>query len=211
MAKMLLSQCIRCPLHKNRTQVVKGRGNRDANLMFLGEAPGQQEDEHGIPFYPKAPAGKVLTKHINSLNMKRKDVWITNVCKCRPLKNRNPFANEINSCYPWLRKELIIIRPGIIVALGGVALFAMTGRNTISKNRGKFLMLPELIPPTDGKDVSQGIYLMVTYHPAALCYGSSDSRKEKKQAMIDDFKMLGEWYFNRKLPEIEIAESRIWS
>lgn len=209
--KVLLSECQKCQLNKYRIKTVKGTGNRNANLMFLGLSPGNTENETGIPFNPKAAAGKMLTKLIHKiLKMKRSDVWITNTVKCHTPSNRAPFAYEINACYPWFRKELKVVKPGVIVALGGVALSALVNRSNIKNNRGKFLMLPNTIPVLLNKSEfpsMRSVYVVATYHPAAVCYGSKEHRAEIKQAMIDDFKMLHKWYVQRTMPEVEVVKA----
>lgn len=158
--------CRKCGLCKDRKNVVFGSGNPEADLMFVGEAPGYEEDVQGEPFVGRA--GQLLTKMIEekrSLNMRRKDVYIANVLKCRPPGNRNPGGEEIVLCFPHLAKQIEIIRPKIICALGAFA--AQTLLNTkesIGSLRGKFY---------DYK----GIKLLATYHPAYLLRNSNDKAK----------------------------------
>lgn len=149
-----VSVCTECQLHKTRSNVVFGEGNTDARLMFIGEGPGAEEDRQGRPFVGRA--GQLLTKMINAMGLEREDVFITNIVKCRPPQNRNPFKDEISTCIGYLHKQIEIIKPEVIISLGGVA--AQTLLNTekgISRLRGKFTEL-------------NGIKLMPTFHPAYL-------------------------------------------
>ncbi len=130
-------QCTKCELSNNRTNVVFGVGNPDADLMFVGEAPGYYEDKQGEPFVGKA--GQLLTKIIESIGMKRGDVYIANILKCRPPDNRNPNTNEIVMCSPHLIRQIEIIRPKIICALGTFAAQTLLDtKETIGKLRAKF-------------------------------------------------------------------------
>ena len=187
---MKLSECQKCVLYKHRTQVVKGRGNKKALSMWVGEAPGRNEDQYGIPFWPKAPAGKNLTKMIGYAGFSRDEVWITNANKCRPKDNRTPKATEADACFVWLENEIRVIKPGVIVTLGANALRVMIGSSKISQFRGRFLFI-------------QGVYFVAMYHPAAICYGTEERREEIKNFNIQDSKMIYEYFFNRILPEVE--------
>ncbi len=156
-------KCNQCELYKSRNNLVFGTGNDNANLMFVGEAPGYYEDQKGEPFVGKA--GELLTKIIKAIDMEREDVYIANILKCRPPENRNPNANEIISCSPFLTEQIKIISPEVICALGTFA--AQTLLNTkesIGRLRGKF------------HDYN-GIKLMATYHPAYLLRNTRDKRK----------------------------------
>ena len=158
-----VKKCTKCDLCKNRTNVVFGTGDPDADLMFVGEAPGYYEDEQGEPFVGRA--GQLLTKIIESIGMKRGDVYIANILKCRPPENRNPDANEIVMCSPHLIRQIEIIRPKIICALGTFA--AQTLLNTkesIGKLRGKFFEY-------------QNTKFLATYHPAYLLRNPGDKKK----------------------------------
>jgi len=149
-----VSVCTECPLHKTRSNVVFGEGNTNARLMFIGEGPGAEEDRQGRPFVGRA--GQLLTKMINAMGLEREEVFIANIVKCRPPQNRNPFKDEISTCIGYLYKQIEIIKPEVIISLGGVA--AQTLLNTekgISRLRGKF---------TEFK----GIKIMPTFHPAYL-------------------------------------------
>lgn len=149
-----LGDCRRCKLHSTRTNIVFGTGNPRARLVFVGEGPGRDEDLQGEPFVGQA--GQLLTKIIQAIQLTREEVYIANILKCRPPGNRNPEADEIKSCEPFLRKQLEVIRPGLICALGTFA--AQTLLQTeekISRLRGRFHRY-------------QGVPLMPTYHPAFL-------------------------------------------
>jgi DNA polymerase len=149
-----LGECRRCKLHPTRTNIVFGTGNPKAKLAFVGEGPGRDEDLQGKPFV--GLAGQLLTKIIQAIQLTREEVYITNIIKCRPPGNRNPEPDEIKACEPFLIKQLEVIRPKLICALGTFA--AQTLLKTeerISLLRGKFHQY-------------QGIPLMPTYHPAYL-------------------------------------------
>ena len=113
------SGCLRCPLHEGRTRVVFGSGNADADLMFVGEAPGQQEDLQGLPFVGRA--GKLLDELIEEIGLVRADVFVANVLKCRPPGNRDPQPEEIESCRPYLHRQVELIEPRLICTLGNFA------------------------------------------------------------------------------------------
>jgi len=149
-----IAGCRRCPLWRTRKNFVFGDGAPDAKLVFVGEAPGQEEDLQGLPFV--GAAGQLLTKIIEAIKLKRSEVYICNILKCRPPGNRNPLPEEIRQCEPYLRTQLDIIKPKVICALGTFA--AQTLLKTtipISKLRGRVHQY-------------QGIKLVPTYHPAAL-------------------------------------------
>ncbi len=149
-----LGDCQRCSLGKLRTNLVFGEGNHEAGLVFVGEAPGRDEDIQGRPFVGRA--GQLLTRIIEAMGLKRSDVYICNILKCRPPGNRNPRPEEINACEPFLLKQLRVIKPRVICALGTFA--AQTLLNTdvpITILRGKF-------------HAYHGMQLMPTYHPAYL-------------------------------------------
>jgi len=148
-------QCTRCKLHTlGRTQVVFGVGNPDADLMFVGEAPGGDEDVQGIPFVGRA--GQLLTKMIAAINFQRDDVYIANVIKCRPPGNRNPEPDEVETCEPFLFQQIDAVRPRVIVALGSFAAKALLRSNeSISRLRGRVYDF-------------RGARLIPTFHPAFL-------------------------------------------
>jgi DNA polymerase len=156
-------QCSRCVLADTRTNLVFGSGSPDAQLMFIGEAPGYHEDQQGIPFIGRA--GQLLTKIIQAIGLSREEVYIANILKCRPPQNRDPSFEETINCYPYLLRQIEIIKPKIIVALGGVAAKKLLKTDSpIGRLRGEFLDF-------------QGTKLIVTYHPAYLLRNPVEKRK----------------------------------
>ena len=154
--------CLRCDLHRTRTKAVFGAGNPGAKLMFVGEAPGRDEDLRGAPFVGRA--GQLLTKIIESIGLRRKDVYIANVLKCRPPNNRNPFPAEILACENYLLKQIELIKPRVICALGKFAAQSLLATNEpISRLRGRF-------------HDYRGTKLVPTYHPAYLLRNPGDKR-----------------------------------
>jgi uracil-DNA glycosylase family 4 len=146
--------CTRCRLAEGRTKVVFGSGNPAAELMFIGEGPGADEDRQGLPFV--GAAGELLTRIIQAIDMTRDEVYIANVVKCRPPGNRDPQPDEIAACRGYLEKQIGLVRPRILVALGKVAAQTLLGNDApIGRIRGQWFQV-------------QGIPTMVTYHPAAL-------------------------------------------
>jgi uracil-DNA glycosylase family 4 len=158
-----LGDCQRCKLAPLRTKLVFGVGNPDAHLVFVGEAPGADEDAQGEPFVGKA--GQLLTKMIEAMGYARQDVYICNILKCRPPGNRNPEPDEIEKCEPFLKAQLAALRPRVIVALGKFAAQCLLRDDTpISRLRGTFRSY-------------EGIQLMPTFHPAYLL---RDPNKKKE-------------------------------
>ena len=146
--------CARCPLSKTRTRVVFGAGNADADLMFVGEAPGMHEDQQGLPFVGRA--GQLLNTLLEEIGLSREDVFIANVLKCRPPQNRNPEPDEILSCQPFLDAQIHAIKPRILVGLGKFgAQYLLKTAEPITRLRGRM-------------GEYQGIPVMPTYHPAYL-------------------------------------------
>lgn len=164
-----LGDCTRCKLHRlGRTQIVFGVGNPDADLMFVGEAPGQDEDIQGFPFVGRA--GQLLTKIIEAIGLKREDVYIANVLKCRPPGNRNPEPDEVASCEPFLRRQIEAVSPKVIVALGSFAARTL-------------LQTEEAISRLRGRVYKYGrARLVATYHPAYLLR-SPDKKRETWEDM----------------------------
>jgi uracil-DNA glycosylase family 4 len=164
--------CVRCPhLARSRTQVVFGVGNANAELMFIGEAPGADEDVQGEPFVGRA--GQLLTKIIEAMGFRREEVYIANVLKCRPdmppgmSGNRKPTPEEMKTCLPWLERQIELIKPRVMVALGATALEGLLGATTaVNKMRGRWLDF-------------HGIPVMATYHPAYLLRNQSVTEKRK--------------------------------
>jgi uracil-DNA glycosylase len=156
--------CRRCKLHKlGRRQIVFGVGNPHADLMFVGEAPGADEDEQGIPFVGRA--GQLLTKIIEAIGLTRDDVYIANVIKCRPPQNRNPEQDEVDTCEPFLFRQIDTIKPKVIVALGTFAARALLRTlDPISRLRGRIYDY-------------RGAKLIPTFHPAYLLRNPSSKRE----------------------------------
>ena len=168
--------CRRCPLAETRDKVVFGEGDRRARLMFIGEAPGGDEDRQGRPFVGRA--GQLLTRIIESIGLERKDVFIGNILKCRPPGNRNPMPGEIAACTPYLLKQIELIRPEVICALGKFAAQTLlNSERPISRLRGTFYDY-------------HGIKLMPTYHPAYLLRNPG-GKKEVWEDMQKIAKELG--------------------
>jgi uracil-DNA glycosylase len=149
-----IGDCTRCKLHRGRTKIVFGDGNPNADLVFVGEGPGRDEDAQGLPFVGRA--GKLLTQMIEAMGLQRQDVYICNVVKCRPPENRAPERDEVDTCSPFLLRQLDAISPKVIVCLGSVAAQTLLETNRgISHFRGEWLDF-------------RGRKLMATYHPAYL-------------------------------------------
>jgi DNA polymerase len=149
-----LGECTRCKLHKTRRSIVFGDGNPKAELVFVGEGPGADEDAQGLPFVGRA--GKLLTQMIEAMGLQRKDVYICNVVKCRPPENRQPEEDEVSTCSPFLFRQIDVIAPKVIVCLGAVAAKTLLQTNRgISQFRGQWLEF-------------RGRKLLATYHPAYL-------------------------------------------
>ena len=164
--------CTKCSLCETRTQTVFGQGNASARLVFVGEAPGFEEDRQGLAFVGKA--GQLLTRMISAMGLTREEVFICNVLKCRPPGNRDPSSDEIFACSPYLRQQIAILQPEVMVALGAPA--AKTLLNTaqsIGKLRGRFHEY--FLSGTTG--VGPSVPLMPTYHPAYLLRSPNEKRK----------------------------------
>jgi len=157
-------------LYKTRKNFVFGEGNSCADIFFIGEAPGREEDLVGRPFVGEA--GKLLTKMIEAINLKREEVYIGNILKCRPPGNRDPLSSEVEACKPWLYKQLEIIKPKIICTLGKHATCTLLNTPNFSQIRGKVHDF-------------QGAKLLPTYHPAALLYNP-----RLKHVAWEDMKLL---------------------
>ena len=156
-----IKDCNKCKLCTGRKNIVFGTGNKNADIMFIGEGPGADEDIQGEPFVGKA--GQLMNKAFEALDIKREDVYIANIVKCRPPQNRNPEQDEANACMDYLRNQVLLIKPKIIVLLGSVALKNILGEDYgITNSRGKWIE-------------KKGIWYMPTFHPAALL--RDDSKK----------------------------------
>ena len=168
-----LGDCKRCKLHRGRKTIVFGEGNEKATLMLIGEGPGYDEDVQGRPFVGRA--GQLLTKILQSINLPREEVYIANIIKCRPPQNRNPEPDEIQSCSPFLMKQIRVIQPKIICALGTFSAQTLLKTDVkISALRGKLFDL-------------EGIKVIPTYHPAFLLRNS-----ERKREVWEDMKKIAE-------------------
>jgi DNA polymerase len=166
-----LGECTRCKLHRGRTQLVFGVGNPKAQLMFVGEGPGAEEDLSGLPFVGRA--GRKLDEMIRAIGFERPDVYIANVVKCRPPDNRDPEPDEIETCSPFLARQIEAVRPKVIVTLGAPATRTLLGtRVGITKLRGTW-------------QVYRGIPVMPTYHPAFLL---RQYTPENRRKVFDDLK-----------------------
>ena len=174
-----VGECLRCPLSQSRTRIVHSEGSAKARLMFVGEAPGADEDASGHPFVGRA--GQLLNKIIEAIGMKREDVFIGNVNRCRPPQNRTPTHEEAATCKPFLLREIAILRPEVIVVLGNTAMKNLLDtKEGITKLRGQFM---------DYK----GIKVMPTFHPAYLLRDPS-----KKRETWEDMKKVREYLHKTK-------------
>lgn len=174
----LCKNCNKCKLAKGRTNVVIGEGNKNADIMFIGEGPGADEDAQGIPFVGKA--GKLMNMAFAGIGISREEVYIANIVKCRPPSNRNPEKDEADACMEYLKAQIELIKPKVIVLLGSVALKNMLGEEYgITKVRGTWIE----------KD---GIKYMPTFHPAALLRDET-----KKIAFWNDLKTVNQFLIQK--------------
>lgn len=174
-------ECKKCGLSNTRTNIVIGRGNVESSLMFIGEGPGEQEDIQGLPFV--GPAGKLLDLLLNAMMIKKDDYYIANIVKCRPPGNRIPLDEEAEQCLTYLRNQVALIKPKIIVCLGATAMkYIIDKESKISQIRGQWIE-------------RKGYWIMPTFHPAALLRDES-----KKILMWDDMKKV-----KQRLEEIKKA------
>ncbi|MBI2662870.1 uracil-DNA glycosylase [Candidatus Woesearchaeota archaeon] len=166
-----IRRCTACPLWKGRTLAVPGEGAKDVGIMFIGEAPGSEEDRQGVPFVGRS--GKFLDFLLGIIELKREDVFMTSIVKCRPPKNRMPSVNEIKKCQElWLKKQIDVLNPRLIVLLGKVSSNALLGKIDIEQFHGKIIE-------------KEGRKYFVSYHPAA------GMRFPKIKALMkEDFKKL---------------------
>lgn len=173
--KTITENCKKCNLHKTRTNVVFGEGNENAEIMFIGEGPGYYEDKQGRPFV--GAAGKLLDKMLKVIELDRNTIYIANIVKCRPPNNRNPLQEESKQCIQYLRWQVKLIKPKIIVCLGAVS--------------AKNIIKPDFRITTErGKWVKKGdYYIMPTFHPAALLRD-----EKKKKPAWEDFKSIRNKY-----------------
>lgn len=167
------AQCQKCALGATRTNLVFGTGNPHADLMFVGEAPGEQEDLSGVPFVGRG--GQLLDKFLYAVDIDRKDVYIANILKCRPPQNRDPLPQEEEACIGYLREQVRLIHPKIIVCLGRISAMKLIKPDfKITREHGQWFE-------------KNGYWMMAVFHPAALL---RDPRK--KEAMLQDMKQIKE-------------------
>ena len=172
--------CTRCRLHQSRTKVVFGQGDPDADLMFVGEAPGFHEDRQGLPFV--GPSGQLLNRLLEGIGLRRQDVYICNVIKSKPPNNRDPLPDEIAACRPWLDAQVRLVDPKVVVTLGNFAAKTLLETTTgITRLRGQTYPF-------------QGRVLLPTFHPAAALHaqGRRTAGPSPLEAMEGDFRVLAE-------------------
>jgi uracil-DNA glycosylase family 4 len=170
--------CTRCRLHSGRTQVVFGDGNPHADVMFVGEAPGFHEDRQGLPFV--GPSGRLLNRLLTGIGLRREDVYITNVVRCRPPNNRDPQPDEIAACRDWLDGTIRLVDPKVVVTLGNFAARTLLETTTgITRLRGRTYPF-------------QGRLLLPTFHPSAALRADTSGRTENRtlNGMQEDFQLL---------------------
>lgn len=172
MSQMNLRDCNKCQLSAGRGQVVLGSGNQNADLMFIGEAPGKDEDLKGKPFV--GVAGKYLDELLVSIGLKRSDVFISNIIKCRPPNNRDPFDDEVEACSEWLLEEIKTVKPKVIITLGRHAAALFIPKIRMSEMHGNIIQIGKL-------------RIFLSYHPAAALYD-----RGKRQVIEGDFQKLKE-------------------
>ena len=172
----VIGECKRCKLHRGRNKLVFGVGNADAELVFVGEGPGADEDRQGVPFVGRA--GQLLTKMIEAMSFARDEVYICNVVKCRPPNNRDPEPDEVDACEPFLKAQLAIVKPKVIVCLGRYAAQTLLRTRTpISRLRGQWATY-------------EGIDVMPTYHPSYLLREEEDPEKKRKREAWSDLQQV---------------------
>jgi DNA polymerase len=191
-----VSACTKCALHETRTKAVFGAGNADADLMFVGEAPGAEEDRQGLPFVGRA--GQLLNQMLEEIGLSREDVFICNVLKSRPPDNRDPLPGEIAACEPYLWEQVRLIEPRVVCTLGNFATKLLTGSPTgITRVRG--------VPQTQTLGV-RTVYLLPLFHPAAAL--RTPAVKEQLRADFATIPALLEQALPEPMPSAEeIAEA----
>ena len=167
-----MKTCMRCRLAQFRKQVVPGEGNPHADILFIGEGPGAKEDERGIPFC--GAAGKFLDELLASISLERKDVFIGNMVKCRPLDNRDPLQDEIDTCKVWLDKQIELINPKVICVLGRHSMAKFIPNQKISQIHGKVF-----------RQKGTSRFVIAFYHPAVALYNGG-----MRPTLLEDFKTL---------------------
>jgi uracil-DNA glycosylase family 4 len=173
----IISKCTKCSLSETRTHTVPGQGNPTPEILFIGEAPGADEDKQGLAFVGRA--GQLLTKMIIAMGLTRDEVFIANILKCRPPENRKPTPEEIALCLPYLKKQIALLKPKVIIALGATSVHGLLNDATpISKIRGKWMEF-------------EGIKLMPTFHPSYLLRNPPGAKKHVWDDLQEVLKVLG--------------------
>ena len=162
--------CTDCPLSEGRTHAVPGEGDTDSRVIFIGEAPGYQEDQQGRPFV--GPAGRLLDELLNTIGLKREDVFIANMIKCRPPNNRDPLPTEVAACTKYLDRQIELLRPDLIVTLGRYAMNKYFPKESISRVRGK-------VRTKDGQRI------LPLLHPAAALH-----QVNLRESIVQDFRVI---------------------
>ncbi len=180
-----VESCQKCSLYQGAKKSVPGQGSAKSGIVFIGEAPGIQEDSQGIPFC--GPAGRLLDQLLSEIDLKRKDVFIGNVIKHRPPNNRDPESEEIKACFPFLIEQLNILKPKLIVTLGRYALGIFLPNYSISQIHGQPKRIDWQISPyfKEKKMYSKKIVILPQYHPAVALY-----RNSMKETLKEDFKKI---------------------
>ena len=183
----LVSGCTDCELHRGRTNAVPGEGSPNAELMLIGEGPGAQEDRQGRPFV--GPAGLFLEELLASIGLRRQDVYIANMVKCRPPQNRDPLPAEIGACSKYLNRQIELIDPALIITLGRFSLARFFPGESISRARGR-------LREKDGR------HIYPIMHPAAALY-----RQEMRNSIVEDFMRIPEILEQARMQPPPVAES----
>lgn len=191
-----IRSCTACPLHEHRQRAVFSRGNHHADVMFVGEAPGADEDQQGLPFV--GPSGEMLDRMIGAMGLRQEEVYIANVCRCRPPANRLPTPEEVAACLPYLHEQIALVQPRVLVALGSTAAKALTQSTSgIKALRGTW------------QDYRRGetvVPVMPTYHPAFLLRETLAGRVGAKQDAWRDLQAVLT-LLNRPVPTAKEARS----
>jgi len=191
--------CVKCKLAGPEVQVVKGEGPLNAKIMLVGEAPGREENEAGRPFV--GAAGRALDRHLERIGLKREDVYITNVVKCRPPANRTPTRDEMLKCMEHLHREIVSVRPKVVVAMGRISVQALSGQTgSMNKLHGRVSDVTMAVKD-DKNSAPHEFKLMLTSHPAAELYNAG-----WKDLMNEDFEKLKKLVEEKKIVELPSEE-----